>query len=693
MPSIGSTPDTAALRLARLLAWWIALLVILALPRSAHADPSFTATCEAALPKEQVDELFAAMRAAEGTCRLERVDTTTFRTVIEWAADDQQFQVLLGPRACLLEPSHEGADLAFHAPAELARACPEAATALREFVGETREVAQISTTHEPRWSSEPEQTTFADPRIAAGIAWIGVLVLALMLGWRRSRAAGEPEDHAWVKLATAGFVLGLLARFMVEPSLGNWYGAFLPAQGWGEQRFGASAAILQALVRAIVPWNVEVAFGLARVVGALAVPLVIVLVRRLGGSLAAGALAGILLALAPIPVRLSASSSEHLLAATLALAAWVTWLRTASDPSPLPRVLALLLVWLAVMTRVDCLPQLALIPLWTTLGEPIGARARDGLPLGRRLVDAAWFGACLAAMLVHGWLTIVLASNHPGPDIQGIVRTIELLFTQFWIAMIEPPHWLTPTCFVLVVLGMIASVILKRWRLLVVIVASVVLMFVPLGRNLSHDGLTGARYFVLLMPLLAVVASVFVELLGRWLPPPRQRPIAIASLTIYAALEALAAQPGWRQEYTFQAEYRVLAAALREHASELEGCTLWYVRPRQTTGEADLDCCLWPANSPLSLIAPDLRFRSMPLDRDPDDGEGCQLYYEGSVCDLDPAQIDLSPIAVARILDQCERLRQHAGEREIVGEGVTEVTLNPRFHGRPWLRLTARGLE
>jgi hypothetical protein len=672
--------------LACLLAWVLGLLVILALPRLAHADPGFTDQCEAALPKEQVDELVAAMRAVEGTCRLARVDTTTFRTLIEWVAGDRSMQVLLGPRACLIEPSHVGSDLAFHAPDALAQECPEASVALREFVGEPHEVAQISDTRPPQWSSEPERTTFADPLVVAGVAWIAAMMLALILAWQRLRSGLGPEDRRWVSLAVGGFVFGLVARWMVEPSLGNWYGAFLPAQGWGELRFGSSAAILQAGVRAIGPWNVEVAFGLARVVGALAVPLVIVVVRRLGGSLASATLAGIVLALAPIAVRLSASSSEHLLAATLALAAWLTWLRTASDPSVLPRVLGVLLVWLAVLTRVDCLPQLALIPVWTTLVS------RDTwLPLARRLADAAWFAICLAGILVHAWLTIVVPSNHPGPNIEGVIRTIELLFAQFWIAMIEPPHWITPTCFVVVVLGMVAVIVLRRWAMLAAILISVVLIFVPLGRNLSHDGLTGARYFVLLIPLLAVVASMVVELARRWLPVARRRTIAIVGLTTYAVLELGAAQPGWRHEYTFQAEYRFLAAALREHAGELEGCTLWFVRPRQTTGEADLDCCLWPANSPLTLLAPELRFRPMPLDRDPDDeGEGCQLYYQGSVCDLDPAQIDLSPIAVERILDQCEHLRRHAGERELAGEGVTDVTLNPRFHGRPWLRLSGR---
>lgn len=665
---------------ARSLAWLVALLLLLllAFPRAAQASPGFTEKCEAALPKEQVDDLVAAMRAVEGSCALERVDTTTFRTVIEWNAGERSMVVLLGPRGCVVEPSQVGSDLALAAPDELGRACPEVLAALQEFVGEPHEIAELSNVRPTQWSSEPEQRTFADPLITAAVAWLAVLLLVALRGWRRREAFG-PEDRRWAWLAAGGFAIGLLARFIVEPSIGNWYGAFLPAAGWGELRFGSTAAILQAGARAIGPWTVEVAYGLFRTVGALAVPLVIMLVRRLGGSLSAAALAGLVVALEPIPVRISASSSEHALAATLALAAWVTWMRTATDASALPRVLAILLAWLAVMARVDCLPQLALIPLWTVL------YSRDSwLPLARRLVDAAWFAACLAAILVHAWFTIVVPSNHPGPNRIGIIRTIELLFAQFWIIMIEPPHWLTPTCFAAVVLGLLAAVVQRRWRLLAAVLLSVALIFVPLGRNLSHDGLTGARYFVLLMPLLAVSASVLAERIGNKL--------ALVGLASFAALELLAAQPGWRHEYTFQAEHRFLARALREHAGQLDGCTLWFVRPRQGLAEADLDCCLWPGKSPLSLLAPELRFRPVPAERELDDEQGCHLYYQGSVCELDPAKSELSPRTVARIFEQCERLRQHAGERELASESVTDVTLSPRFHAPPSVWLRARGL-
>ncbi|MBI4953302.1 MAG: hypothetical protein HY908_14820 [Myxococcales bacterium] len=674
---------------ARWLAWLGALVVVVACARPARAQPGFTERCQAALPREQIDELALALGAVEGACRLERIDTATYRTVVAWSAGELRVVVLLGPRGCVLEPSHEGTELAFHAPDELGERCPEALLATRRFVGEPREVVSIPDGAGADGSDGPA-TPLGDPLLAAGLAWLAALGLGVLETRRLLRAARPPALGSWLAVAAGTFAVGLVARWLVEPAPANWYGAFLPTDGWGERRFGSGAAVLQAAVRTFAPATPEVGFGLFRVVGALAVPLGVVLVRRLGGSLAAGTLAGILLALGPIPVRLSASSSEHVVCATLALAAWVTWLGTASSPSAVPRVLAGVLCWLAALTRIDCVPQLALIPLWTLLGAP--GRGGAWLPLGRRLRDAGWLVAGLLGIALHGWLTIVRPSHHPGPELAGIRRTLGVLFEQFWLAAREPPHWLTPTCFTLVVLGSFALFVLRRWRTLAALLASLVLVFVPLGRNLSHDGLAGARYFVLLVPLLAIVSGAAVELVERSVPARHRRRVAVVGLAGIAALEGVTAQPGWRHESTFQAEHRFLARALRAHAPELDGCTLWFVRPRQTTGEADLDCCLWPASSPLALVAPGLALRPMPLDRDPDDGAGCHLYYEGSVCNLDPARIGHSPRALARIDDQCERLRQRAGERQLADEEVTDVTLGPSFRGRPWLRLTARGL-
>jgi hypothetical protein len=687
---------------ARVILAVVALLVVVLGSRVASAAPGFGETCEQALPKEQVDELVERMRAigAQGPCSLGRVDTSLFQTLIEWRhrEDGETLVVLLGPRGCVLEPSHEGQDLAYYAPPELAERCPGALAGVREFVGEPREeLVPVVRGQAPELSSEPERLRLADPLVVASAGWLAALILAAIAGFRglrrvREDEAARTEARRFGLAAAAMFGLALWARFAVVASLGNWYGPFLPAEGLGELRFGASSAVLQAVVRALSPWTAAVAFGLDRVIGALAIPLVMLLVRRLGGSLAASVVAGLLLALAPIPVRLSASSSEHVLAGTLALAAWAVWLRAAVDPSPVPRLLSVALVLLAVLTRVDCWPQLCLIPLWTLLARPPqrepGPRWQ---PLGRRFGDALFFGLCWAAIGVYGWFEVVLPSNHPGPEAEGIHYTAKVLVSQLWIAAAEPPHWISPVTLAAVVLGLGYALFARRFGLAIAALASWALIFVPLGRNLTHDGLVGARYFVLALPVLVVLAGQVGDAAEALLARVRTQlrgPILAAAGLALALLAGLAARPGWRHEYTFQAEYLFLAEQLA--GRDLDGCTLWFVRPRQPTGEPDLDCCLAPDRSPLALVAPQLSFRSMPGKREPADEQGCHLYYLGSMCSIDPELAPRVPEGVARIHDQCERLRNRPGLEPLARQEVSEANLNHRWHGPPLVELFRR---
>lgn len=698
---------------ARVLLALVVALVLLA-PRVGVAAPGFTPTCEQALAKEQIDDLLERMRtiANAGPCTLERLDTSMFRTLIVWRRGDEVYELLLGPRGCVVEPSHEGAALAFHASTELGEACPAVLAGVREFVGEPQiDLLPVVRGRAPEIPEQPDAVGVGDPLVVASLAWLVALVLGAVAGvqhWRRLRADADAQRFG---LLLAGmFVLALLLRFSVTASLGNWYGGFLPpiasetsemgdtsdmAQGLGELRFGASSAVLQMVVRALSPWTVGVAFALVRVTGALAIPLVMLLVRRLGGTTSASVVAGVLLAFAPIAVRLSASSSEHVLAGTLALAAWTVWLRSATDPSMVPRALCLVLVVLAVLTRVDCWPQLSMIPLWTLLAKPIDARGLSWRPLGRRLLDALGFWLGLTLLGVYAWFHVVLPSNHPGPDPAGVRATAEVLFSQLWVAAIEPPHWLSPVCFALLLLGVIAAGIARRFGLLFAALVSLALIFIPLGRNLTHDGLTGARYFVLALPLLVIIAGQTgdaVERLSSRLRVPK-RPLLLSSALALALLEGFAARPGWRHEYTFQAEYLFLAEQLslaRQSGHQLDGCTLWFVSPRQATGEPDLDCCLAPDRSPLTLVAPGLRMRSFPQHRPPNDGEGCQLYYYGSLCSIDPELAPRVPEGVARIRSQCEALRTRGGTDVLDRRAITDANLHPRWQAPPIVELFGR---
>ncbi|PRQ10221.1 hypothetical protein [Enhygromyxa salina] len=684
------------------------LVLLIALwPARAGASPGFSETCEQALSKDQVDELLDRMRpiAAAGPCSLGRVDTSLFRTEIEWISEAGPHTALLGPRGCVREPTHEGADLAYYAPPELGERCPAAVELLRAFVGDVREqlapvmpdqVAEISDVTDGEADESLAGVDVADPLVVASVAWLAALGLGLVAAgqrWRELAGDEAARSHArrWGIAMVAVFVLALVARFWVVASVGNWYGSFLPPAGVGELRFGASAAVLQASVRALSPWTVNVAFALARVVGALAVPLVVLLVRRLGGSLSAGVVAGVLLALAPIAVRLSASSSEHVLAGTLALAAWVVWLRAAADPRVVPRILSLVLVVLAVLTRVDCWPQLSLIVVWSVVSPVFGQDRVTWLAPARRFADALYFGVCWAALGAYAWVRLVVPSNHPGPELDGIRDAAKLLVSQFWVATITPPHWISPLCLGLAVVGIGLAAWARRWRLLLGAVLSLALIFIPIGRNLTHDGLTGARYFVLALPILVLLAAQVGEAASDYLQGPRagqRRAWLGAGALALVVVESVAARPGWRHVYTFQAEYVFLAKQLQ--GRDLDGCTLWFVRPRQATDEPDLDCCLAPDRSPLRLLAPDLRFRSMPNDAEPDDAHGCHLYYEGSLCEIDPSLAPRAPETVARILDQCDRLRRRAGVLVLGREQITSDSLGQRWQGPPVIELIGR---
>ena len=152
--------------------------------------------------------------------------------------------------------------------------------------------------------------------------------------------------------------------------------------------------------------------------------------------------------------------------------------------------------------------------------------------------------------------------------------------------------------------------------------------------------------------------------------------------------QAAGARAPWRHTYTFQAEYLWLAEQLE--GRDLEGCTLWFARPRQPTGEPDLDCCLAPDRSPLALVAPTLQFRSMPHQREPADEDGCHLYYVGALCSVEPSLAPDVPEGVRRIHEQCDRLRGRGGAAELGRQEVTPDNLNERFTGRPVIELYER---
>lgn len=652
---------------ARPLAWLLAGTCLA--PTVASAAPGFTTACPDALRKSQLDELTAVLRAVDDGCTLDHIDTAGPRTEIAWRHDDTQHTALLAPRGCLVTPTHEGPGLAAHLPTPFP--CPGARTALEQFITADHSLAPLL---QDGW--HPDEPTLAEPRHVVTALALLALLLLIPLTVRRLRSFTR-ADAPWLALATSLFLVALLARLSVAPAPANWYGAFLPHTGPGDLRFGAGAAVVQSLFRAITPWSLPTAFQLFITVGALLVPLTILLARRLEASLFAAACTGILAALAPLPVRLSASSSEHTIAAFFALAAWLTWQRTTVDSSLTPRLLTFTLAALAALTRVDVLPQLALIPLWSLL-----IHREHTLPLHRRLLDAAAYSLTLAATATHAWLDIVRPSHHPGPTLHAITTTTDHLLSQFWTVAVTPPHWLPAPLIILPALGLLTAALQRRWRFLLAAFTSLALTFIPLGRNLEHDGLTGARYFILLTPLLALLTLP----LFTWLRPRLSRLFAALFLILLAFTTAWTAQPAYHHTTTFQAEYHFLKTELAD--PHLADCTVWFVPPRQPVHEPDLDCCLFPDRSPLALLP--VRFAAVHPGRDPDDTTGCQLYYEGAVCSLDPALTADTPQTASRILAACDRLRRRPAH-EVARTTAPLATITPRTSTPPTITLKIRG--
>ncbi|NVB37515.1 hypothetical protein G6O69_06700 [Pseudenhygromyxa sp. WMMC2535] len=696
---------TARLRLGAALLLALVLVLTALAPRLTLAAPGFTESCERALPKEEIDALISTMADAQesGACTLGHLDTAFFQTRMQWTRDADSFEVLLAPEGCLREPSHTGERLAYHAPAQLEARCPEVHAALRTFVGEPHEeiVTLVRAEHLDMRSDHDRPTRALS---LAGLAWFAAMILAGVMArrsWREARALEPAQRRALAEdgvAMAALFALALGLRALVPSSLGNWYGPFLPSVGLGELRFGTSAAALQLGLRALLPWTEDLAFAMNRTIGALAVPLVMLVARRLGASRTGVLVAGVLMTFAPIPLRLSASSAEHVLAGSLAVAAWAVWLRTPRDPSLAPRLLAITLVLLAALTRVDCWPQLAAIPLWTALRtadcEHEQSSAPSWAPPRRRLVDALVFGLCWAVIGAYAYFEIVARSQHPGPSLDSVLQAGERMLPQLWQMAVTPPGWLSVVCLSLAGLGALASLLGQRWRLPAAALASLALIFVPLGRTLVHDGLTGARYFVLLLPVLAVLASAAGDHFERRILG-RQRWSRAAAAIALAGAELLVVRPAWRYEYTFQAEYRFLAERLHDpEIQALDDCTLWFVRPRQPANERDLDCCLAPDRTPLTLIAPKLRFRPVVHGRELDDvrgdepGDSCQLHYIGSPCSLDPALTPDAPKTLARIQAQCEALRRGAAGQPSRGrQQLPNASFDPRWREGPVVEL------
>jgi hypothetical protein len=176
-----------------------------------------------------------------------------------------------------------------------------------------------------------------------------------------------------------------------------------------------------------------------------------------------------------------------------------------------------------------------------------------------------------------------------------------------------------------------AIVLLRRPSLWLRVACCVVLPQVALVRHVDAEGIVGSRYFLPVLPLVALLSAAPIALF-----PVRSR---LAATVALAALALATTSPPSQRRYTFQDEH----AFLRDELARASGrCRVFHVAVHDDPLYVrDADCCLEPSRSPLVLAAPGVEFE--PLDIDPagalpDVDEGCALYYESAICRYGPTE-------------------------------------------------------
>jgi hypothetical protein len=607
--------------------------------------------------RDVFDRVVAVVRSQAGGCTLDRVDGEPRAITIG----------LVGPEGAALpplrvEPAECVASLQIPAgswtitvPAETERACPA-------VVARTREA--LAAPAEPSGPAGPRGTW-------GPLAWIvGVDFALVALGTVALAArALRRADRRWTGLIVSLLAIALVVRFAVEPTLLTWYADVLPASGppSSPSRFGPGGAVLQAALRAVLPWRESTPFAANAALGALAVPVFAATLRERAVPLAGAACATLLFALDPLHVRASASPREHVLASTLTLLLLLCWVRAARPRARLELALALLLVPAVVFTRVDAWPQLAAVPLWTLLRDRTEPRAAGA---GRRTTwfAAAWFAAVWLAVGAAAWIAVVRPSHHPGPEPRAQLDALRTFVTQFFVLAWRHPRWVSPVTAALCVVGA-ARMARSRPRLLACVLLTLALAFVPLGRTLEHDALMGAHYFLAALAVFTLPAAYALT-----------RPLAIAAASGLALALAL---PAYRTRYTCQAEYAFLRRAL---AALPDGCTVHTLPVRDVAFGRDLDCCVDTARSPLVLAYPRLQFveSADPLrsERAPRAG-ACVAWYDGAACSLSPARAPPSyDGALPIVRSRCDAMRRISWTT-VARARVAAVTPDPLFEEEP----------
>ena len=640
------------------------VLLALLLPTPGGAQP-----CPWVVSPPVSQKLYDALRALPpGDCAL--ADQTVSAGVVAqvWKIGQQSVPLQWTPRAC--EAGDDGR-LQPLALAAFARSCPKSAAALqraqqaRDFAAAIRPI--------PLGKTQVLDADYDLVHVTAALELLALLGLLawLLLAWRRS----EPAELAWWQTGAALLMLALAMRFAVPPALSNWYTTALgQADTPAVDRYGSGHIALQWLLRLALPWGDRAIFGANQVLGAGIVPLWLVALRQRGLSLRTAGLAAGLLAVLPLHVRLSASASEHVLAAFFWIAALGSWQaalrsRTRAGASALG-VLAGVLALLTALTRVDTAAPLLAIAGWVLLAD----RCEPSQRWPRRLIFALlWLVVWAAALavilpLVH---VAVVEQGTPMPHLAERLQALHDFLPGVGRLCFAAPGWIGPLVGGAALVGLVIGL---RDRPLLTLTAAASVLAVPIGIGRSPYDFILMRYYLPILPVVTLWAALALA------PLARRRWVTPLLLLAVAAL----GWPAWHVQYTFQAEYNWLRAELQRQPAN---CTVAQIGVSHRRARSnDVDCCLDLTRCPLVAELPGRQFLLTDTREDLQDAPGqCLLYYEGAACALQPTPElrKRNPAELSWFQNACTDVRRTAGLTPLAQAVVTPYSHTDAFAGKP----------
>jgi hypothetical protein len=633
---------------------WLSGAIAAALIGSvAFAEPLPERECGVGLSRETTERMFQTLAAtgSAGGCTFEGLEIVRTEIQVHWSYDGARLPpVRIMPRECAPPSAARAGAFAITIPEELAQRCP---TVLPTIASLTPAIAAERPTASVGDESDP---LFRIAR-ALYIA-IALLSVACLVRWLHGPG---PRDWRYAQLAALSFAAALAVRALLPFSLGNWYSEVLPSTGpppW--MRFGPGFFAWQSLLRDAGLWGPRALHLSQLAIGAAALPLVVAVVRELELDWETAVAASTVLVLTPFHARLSATSSEHVLASTLALALLACWLRAVRSGDRLCFALSVFLLPAVCMIRVDMVVQAATLLAWPFCADAVERRRRI-LPTRWRWIALVGLVAVITAAAVYQ--LIVVPSRHPVTDAAGRWLALRHAVPQFWSMATNDPPWIAPSAVILAGVGA-AAMAMHRPLLLLRIVGAIVIAFTALGRSFMHDELVGARYFLLTLALLSIASGYGFASIVKIVPRPYRAAGVAVGVVGLALWTALSVRSAYAARYTFEDEYAFGRRALAELPA---GCAVYQVPIRADALPADVDCCLDLRRSPLVLEYPALHFYDLPAEAaDVLDAGGCTAYYEGAACAIMPGST--GPLGRDLASRASEYFRQRCAEPHRVGQ-------------------------